>query len=182
MGLEKIKEEILQKSALSEKSILAEADSKVAKIKAAASEKIKQLEQEAAQKLQAETKSIESRETSLANMESQKMLFEVKKDILDKTYAEAFEKIKNMPKKDREQTIQKLFEAANKEIDVSVVQANDLDKDFLGSEVKVESLDGDGGIICETKDGNIRVNLTFQTIFDDLKEKTVKETSKILFG
>ncbi len=102
MGLEKIKEEILQKAAISEKSILAEADSKVAEIRAKASKKIRQLEQEAAQKLQAESKSIENRENSLANMESQKMLFEVKKAILDKAYAEAFEKIKNMPKNDRE--------------------------------------------------------------------------------
>ena len=182
MGLEKIKEEILQKAAVAEKQILSDASIKINEIKNEAEEKVKKMEQDTSQKLQAEIKSIENRETSLANMESQKMMFEVKKEILDKVYRQAFDKIIEMPNKDRKIITENLLDMASKEIDVDVVFANSKDKDHCeGKDITVKPLETDGGIICETKDGNIRVNYTFDNIFSELKEKTAKEVSKILF-
>lgn len=181
MGLEKIKEEILQKAAAAEKSILAEVATKVEGIKKKSNEKIVQLEQETSQKLQAEIKTIENRENSLANIEAQKMHFSARKEIMDKVYHETFEKIKKIPKKEREAIIKKLLEMAKNEIDVSVVYANSIDKDFIDTNLTVKPLDTDGGIICETKDGSVRVDYTFASIFQNLREKTIKEVSKILF-
>ena len=179
MGLEKIEEEILQKAAATEKGILLEATAKAEAIRNKASEQVKQLESEAAKKLQSELKSLESKETSLANMESQKLFFEAKKEAMDNVYQESLNKIRNMPAKDRKETIEKLIAMAKKEIDVDVVFANDIDKKFCEGNVK--DLQTNGGIICETKDNSVRVNLTFDNLFTDLREKTSKEVSKILF-
>ena len=181
MGLEKIKEEILQKAAAAEKEILGEATTKVNEIKKKSDKQIMEMEQEELQNLHSEIKLIENRESSLASMESQKMLFETKKEIMDKVYHEAFDKIKKMTKKDREQIINKLLEQAKNEIDVDVVYVNNIDSEFTDNDIKVKSLDTDGGIICETEDGTVRVDYTFATLFQDLKEKTSKEISKILF-
>jgi V/A-type H+-transporting ATPase subunit E len=175
MGLEKIKEEILQKAAATEKGILLEATAKAEAIRNKASEQVKQLESEAAKKLQSELKSLESKETSLANMESQKLFFEAKKEAMDNVYQESLNKIRNMPAKDRKETIEKLIAMAKKEIDVDLV----FDKKFCEGNVK--DLQTNGGIICETKDNSVRVNLTFDNLFTDLREKTSKEVSKILF-
>jgi len=180
MGLEKIKEEILSKAAALEKDILADAEAKANEIKIKAAGKISQLEKEAAQKLESESKSLESREISLANMEAQKMLFEAKRELTDNAYEEAFSKIRNMPPKEREHTIKKLLEIAKKEIDVGTIYSNKNDKTYCGDRSK--EIQVDGGIICETKDGNVRVNLTFNALFADLREKTSKEVSKILFS
>ena len=182
MGLEKIKEEILQKATAAEKEILIDAARKVDDIKIKTDEKVRQLEKEALQSLQAEIKAIDNRENSLANIEAQKMLFETKKEIIDNVYEEAFDKIKKMKKQDCEQIIKKLFEKAKNEIAVDVVYANERDKDFIDKDTTIKPLDMDGGIICETKDGTVRIDYTFKTLFEDLKEKTIKETSKILFG
>src|SRR3989344_5286842 len=156
MGLEKIKEEILHKADAAERQILIEAEARVSSIKSNAAAHMKQLESVAAKKLDAVMKNLENRENSLAGMESRKMLFETRKNIIDKVYDEAFNKIRNMPAKDRESIIKTLIDMAKKEIDADV-------------------------IICETKDGSVRVNLTFGTLFADLREKTAKEVSGILF-
>ena len=182
MGLEKIKEEILQKAAAAEKEILAEATTKINSLKKETTDKIKQIEQEASQRLNANMKALENREHSLQNMESQRMLFEAKKEVMDDVYHKAFDKIKKMTKNEREQIIKKLLELARKEIDVDVVHANNIDEEFMDKELVVRPLETEGGIICETKDGTVRVDYTFDSIFQDVKEKTIKETSKILFS
>ncbi|MBI2208097.1 hypothetical protein HYU50_01230 [Candidatus Woesearchaeota archaeon] len=182
MGLEKIKEEILHKADAAEREILMEAEAKVRSIKSNAATQLKQLEIEAAKRLEAEMKNLENRENSLANMESRKMLFETRKNIIDKVYGEAYNKVRNMPAKDREGIIKKLIDAAKKEIDVDVVYVNEKDKKYCKDEAKTKVIEADGGIISETKDGNIRVNLTFETLFADLREKTAKEVSETLFG
>ena len=180
MGLEKIKEEILQKAANAEKQILAEAASKAKQVDAATSQSLSKLESEANQKLSSETKSLESKENAVANMEAQKMLFEAKKQLIDAAYNEAFDRIKSMPRKDRTTLIAKLFEKSSKEIEISVTYANDEDKSMINRGT-IKPLKSIGGIICENKDGTIRVDYTFETLFNDIREKTMKEASKILF-
>ncbi len=182
MGLEKIREEILQKATAAEKEIIADASLKVEAVKKDAVRQIGQLEQDASRKLNLEIAALESRENSLASMESQKMLFQAKKEALDAVYQGALVRIKKMSKKEREQVIAKLLERAKKEIDVHTVYVNDTDRAFIGSSFEIKSLATDGGIICETKDGRVRVDYTFSTLFADIKEKTVKEASKTLFG
>lgn|SRR3989338_86076 len=180
MGLEKIKEEILHKADAAERQILIEAEARVSSIKSNAAAHMKQLESEAAKKLDADMKNLENRENSLAGMESRKMLFETRKNIIDEVYDEAFNKIRNMPAKDRESIIKTLIDMAKKEIDVDVVYISEKDKKYCKDEAKIRGMDADG-IICETKDGSVRVNLTFGTLFADLREKTAKEVSGILF-
>ena len=180
MGLEKIKEEILQKARSAEKEILQEAESKAAGVKSRAKERINQLEQEASKKLEADSRALESRESSLMAMESQRMVFEVKKDAIDNAYSVAFERIKDMPAKDREEFVKKLLALAQREIDVGIVHASPKDRKYLDAKALEAPLDG--GIICETKDGSVCVNLTFGSLFSDLREKTSAEVSKILFG
>ena len=86
-----------------------------------------------------------------------------------------------MPDSERDAIIKKLLEKSKSEIDVVKVYCNINDTKLLDNSVQVETLDCDGGIICETKDGNVKVDYTFTTLFQDLKEKTAKEISKILF-
>ncbi|HJN56491.1 MAG TPA: hypothetical protein QGI22_00840 [Candidatus Woesearchaeota archaeon] len=182
MGLEKIKEEILQKAAAGEKKILADAAIKAGEIKKKTAEKIKQLENDVEKKFDEEKTSLENKENSLANIESNKIIFETKKDIIENTYKEAFQKIKTMTKKEREQIIHALLEKAKKEIAVKVVYANDTDAALIGNSLEIKKAEIDGGIICETEDGRVRVNHTFSEIFETLKEKIMQKTSKISFG
>ena len=180
MGLEKIKEEILQKAANAEKQILAEAASKAKQVDANTNQIMKQIEQEESQKSASDISSLENRENSIANMETQKMLFEAKKEIIDNAYKEAFDKIKSMQRKDRTILLAKLFEKASKEIEVYFTYVNEEDKSMINRST-IRPLKSEGGIICENKDGTVRVDYTFAAIFNELKEKTMRETSKILF-
>lgn len=185
MGLEKIREEIINKAAEAEREIIAEANKKVAGIRKAAAEKMKQIGEEMSQSVRAEIEKIEKRETAVNNLIASKMIFEARKEVIDKVYSKAFERIRSMPKKEREQVIKRLLEKAKSEIDVGVVYANKVDREFIdkiGGNFEVKPLETEGGIVCETSDGKIRVDYTFAGIFNDLKEKTMEDSSKILFG
>lgn len=182
MGIEKIREEILQKAAEAEKEIILDAHKKADGVKKSAAESIKHLEDEASKNIRVQIKALENKELAVQNLIANKMLFEAKKDIIDKAYSKGLDKITTMPKKEREQVIKKMVERAQNEIDVSIVYANKIDADFVDKKFKVKHIDTHGGIICETSDGKIRVDYTFATIFADLKEKTIQDISKILFG
>jgi V/A-type H+/Na+-transporting ATPase subunit E len=181
MGLEKIKQEIVDKALQAEKEIIAEALKAVDKIKKEASEKAKRLKEEAANRLKSELQTLENRERSIQNMESQKLMFEAKKELMEKAYNEAVDKIEKMPKKEREEIMKSLLKRAKGEIDVKVVYAHAEDKSIIGSSFELKDLYSHG-IICENEDGTVRVDYTFHSLFEEVKENTVKKASEILFG
>lgn len=182
MGIEKIKEELLEKAAESEKEIISEASRKVREISRIAAEKVKQAEDEAAKSIRSQIKSIENRENAMQNLTVKKMIFEAKKEIMDNVYSKAFEKITNMPKKEMGGIIKKIMDRAQNEIEIGTVYASKAGADLIDRKFKINVLGAENGVICETSDGKIRVDYTFAGIFSDLKEKNMQEVSKLLFG
>jgi len=181
MSLEKIKLQIIKKYEEAEKELLDEAKKKAKIINDSALESIKQIESELSQRSDKESRVIMDREKSLAKMEVQKMEFEVRKEMIDSVYKSAYEKIRSMPQSDREGVIKKLIDLAGREISVDVIYVNESDRGFCEGSAQIKNLAVDGGIICETKDGNVRVNYTFESMFQDVKDNTIKEVSNILF-
>lgn|SRR3989338_11249076 len=180
MGLEKIREEIAQKSESAQKAILDEATAKVEQVRKQTLERLKSLEHESMQERKREIAAIEGRENALASMEAKKMVFLARKEVLDSVYKEAIAKLHKMPKKECEQAIKTLLARARKEIDVHTVTVEEADRALVEApEVRIGPTGG--GIICDTKDGAVRVDYTFPTLFLAIKESTTKEASKILF-
>lgn len=182
MGIEKIKEELLEKAAESEKVIISEANRKVHEISRIAAERIKRDEDEAGKSIRVQVKNIENRENAMQNLIVKKMIFEVKKEIMDNIYSKAFEKITDMPKKEMERIIKKSIGRAQNEIEIGMVYVGKAGADFIDKKFKINDLAAESGVICETSDGKVRVDYTFAGIFNGLKEKNMQEISKLLFG
>jgi len=182
MGIEKIKEELLEKAAESEKVIISEANRKVHETGRITAERIKQAEDEAGKSIRAQIKNIENRENAMQNLMVKKMIFEVKKEIMDDVYSKAFEKITDMPKKEMGRIIKKIIDRAQNEIEIGTVYVGKAGADFIDRKLKINVLGAESGVICETSDGKIRVDYTFAGIFNGLKEKNMQEISKLLFG
>lgn len=182
MGIEKIKEELLEKAAETEKAIISEANRKVHEIGRIAAERIKQAEDEAGKSIRSQIKIIENRENAMQNLMVKKMIFEVKKEIIDKVYSKAFEKITDMPKKEIGCIIKKIIDRAQNEIEIGTVYVGRAGAEFIDRKFKIKDLATESGVIFETSDGKIRVDYTFAGIFSGLKEKNMQEISKLLFG
>jgi V/A-type H+-transporting ATPase subunit E len=182
MGLEKIKEEIQQKAEAVAEAVLREAERRAKGIRDEAEREMARLQAETDARLSREPQILEKREAALRESVSSRMLLEAKKDILDEVYQRAYRKITEMPKEDRRRLIAALLSKAQQEIDVARIYVNDVDGAFLNASIETKPLRTDGGIICETADGRVRVDYRFSTLFENVREPTIHRTSQILFA
>lgn len=184
MGLEKIKEEILSKTKKDEEQILAPAKGKVKEIESMSKLKIKELESKSKKKLDSDCLAIENRETSLLNIEVKKLISDGKQKSTLDAYLAGLDKLKNLDRTENETFIANLLKIAEKEIDIGVIYADKKDIDVvkaLSKDATVKPLDIGGGIICETADEKVRVDLTINNLFNDFKDKSFGKVSEILF-
>jgi len=182
MSLERIKEEIAQKAEAVAHGVLSEVERKAERIRDEADREMARLQAETDARLSRERQNLEKREAALRELAASRMVLEAKKDILDEVYGRAYRKITEMPKEERRKLIVALLSKAQREIDVARIYVNDVDRALLDSSVEMMPLQTDGGIICETANGKVRVDYRFSTIFEDVRGPTIHRASQILFA
>ncbi len=180
MGLEQIKKEIEAKASSVSEEILAEAEKKTKEIQKKTLHTVKQLEEEAHRKLKADMDSLKNKESSLASMEMNKLLSQARKEEIAAVYGESEKQIAKLPKQTREKAVKKLIEKSAKQIEVARVYANADDLAFVQG-FETQKIQTAGGVICETKDGTIRIDCTFGLLFKHTKETTMPKVSTMLF-
>ncbi|MBI2650135.1 hypothetical protein HYX04_02360 [Candidatus Woesearchaeota archaeon] len=181
MGLEAVKDEILGNAKEQSNSIIAEARKEANRISREAEKKAEEMKE----KSEAETKvmldTIKRQELANAELESKKMLLEAKKELIDNVFLEASKKLEALDEKKREVYIKKLLEKAKNDIEAAHVYCNKKDAKFL-KDFKVESANIIGGLMAENKEKTIRVDYSFETLLQSIKENELQNISKILFG
>jgi len=179
MGLETVKEEIISNAKNQEESLIAEA--KIGTIRL-----INEEERKAArlkEKSDLETKRIidliKRQELSSAELESKKIFLETKKQLIESVFSEVRKNLEKLDSKKREEYVKKLLEKAKNDIEVANVYVNEKDKKFLEN---AESIEIVGGLIAENEDKTVRVDYSFDTILQSLKDNELQNINKILFG
>ena len=180
MGLESVKDEILSNAKEQAASLIAEARKEANKIMKAAEIKVEQIKE----KSEAETKRIidiiKKQELASVELENKKMLLESKKQIIDSVFVEAKEMIMSLDDKKREAYTKKLLERTKNEIELAYIYCNKKDMKFLRG-LSVEPVSIIGGLIAENKEKNIRVDYSFETMLQIIKENELQNINKILF-
>ena len=181
MGLEAVKGEILANAKEQEEALLAEAKKEAERIMKEAEIKIASFRE----KTEAETKkfieTMKKQETASAELESKKMILEAKKDATEIVFEEARKTVEKLSAKKREAYIDKLLEKAKNDIEVAKVYCNKNDAKIVKG-FKAEPSDILGGLIAENADGTVRVDYSFDTLLQNIKENELQKISKILFG
>tara|TARA_B100000315_G_C14363910_1_gene489716 strand:+ start:206 stop:751 length:546 start_codon:yes stop_codon:yes gene_type:complete len=181
MGLEAVKEEVIRNAQTHEESLIAEARAEAAKITKKAEEKLQKLRE----KSEAETKRtvdiIKRQELASADLENKKMLLEAKKQSIESVFAEVKKKLEKLGSKIRANYIKKLLEKAKNDIEVANIYCNEKDIKFVEG-FKAESMDIIAGLIAENSDKTVRVDYSFDTMLESLKENELQSINKILFG
>ena len=70
---------------------------------------------------------------------------------------------------------------AKNDIEVAKIYCNKKDLKVL-KDFKAEAADITGGLIAENKEGTVRVDYSFDTMLQNIKENELQSINKVLFG
>ncbi|MEK6983669.1 MAG: V-type ATP synthase subunit E family protein [Nanoarchaeota archaeon] len=181
MGLEAVKEEIIRSAKQQESAMLAEARKESNRILKEAEAKIEELRA----KSDAETKKtievIKKQTTAASNMESKKMLLEAKKEVIEMIFAEVKKRLETLDDKKREWYIKRLIDKARNELEIALVYCNKKSAKFV-KEFTAEPIDIAGGLIAENKEGTIRLDYSFETMLESIRDSELQSVNKLLFN
>jgi len=183
MGLEAVKEEIIMHSKGQANSLIAEARKEANKIMKETEKKIEEMKE----KSEAETKrildTIKRQESTSAEMENKKMLLEAKKEIIDLVMSKAKNKLEKLPLDEKRIILENLLKKAQKEIKVKYVYCNKNDIQLVNKlcNFPISNSEISGGLILENEDRTVRINLSYESLLDKIKEENLIKIRDILF-
>lgn len=121
---------------------------------------------------------------STLNLKLNKMFLQAEKDIVDALFSKLGEAVGKMDSKNRKRILERLLEKAAQETGAAFVYSNSKDKELVRHKNLQfgGTIDAIGGVIVENKDKNFRVNYTFETFLDNLKEMYLSEVKKRIFA
>ena len=181
MGLEAVKEEVIRTAKTQEESLIAEARKETIKIIDEAEKKVAEVKEESDAETKRKIDVIKKQELASAELENKKMLLEAKKQLIDKVSNEVQKKVENLDSKKRGEYINKLLEKAKNDIEVENLYCNKNDAKFL-KDFNAKTVDIIGGLIAENKDEIVRVDYSFDTMLQNIKENELQSINKVLFG
>jgi len=191
MGLEAVVNEIREKGRREIESIRAETRVEIEKILKEAQDHAAAIKIAAQEEAERTASHIVNQETSAANLAVKRLLLNAQKDVLDQVYSTSLAAVGELPAEFQEKALTSLLKRAAKEVREGVVHANERDlqlvreiisrhKDFsgytVGSPVEIP-----GGIIVESKDGDLQIDYSYRTLLDEVWESCLKDVSEILF-
>ncbi|MHC1631709.1 MAG: V-type ATP synthase subunit E [Methanotrichaceae archaeon] len=182
MALDAVLEDILVTSKSKVEEINAETEQEVTRILNEARERAAEIKSKKEAEADSAAKALERREISSSHLELKRAELNLHKELLEQTQLKFLQAISKLSKKDNEALLKKLLKPYNlKEMKVS---SNKKDKTFVSSLAPNygETIDTIGGVVVESKDGLVSYDHTYETLANELFNRSMKEVSRILFG
>ena len=189
MGLENVVSDILSGAKAEVSAIEADRDSEVSSIVEEAKRTGERITGEKMASAEEEAERIRKQEISGANLEVRRMMLNTRKELLDETQRQTAERLREL---DIESLLRSLIRAHRG--DATRVYSNQQDQpiverlcDELLEDKLIElkyagNIDCIGGIVLENEDETVRLDYTFDTIINEVSERSMKQISNILFG
>ena len=183
MDLNNVVLEIISEAEKKAEEIAESADKERSRIldeaKARARAKKEELEKGAEERI----KQIRTKELAVSRMNARKIEMNAKKEAVEAVYRDFYGKIYETV--DRETLLKKLFEAGKGQMEVATAYANNDDfeaakKLFGGVDVKKTVISG--GLVLENHAKTEKLDMSVETLVQNLRKETVNELWKILFG
>jgi V/A-type H+-transporting ATPase subunit E len=181
MGLEELKQEIVDKAVREADSILASAKEEASKITREAQAGARLLQKKAAEAAGKAAEAAERMELSKAEFEVKKQLLNRKQEMVNKVFAAAAKSVKEMNAGENAELFQKLLGKARGQMEIATLYINKKDKD-LARDYSWLSTDISGGFIAENRDRTVRIDYSYGTFLENVKNRSLSEIVKVLFG
>lgn len=129
-------------------------------------------------------------EISSGNLAVKRMLLNTQKDLLDQVYRATLDAIGRQPESFRRDTLKNLLSRAKKEIREGALFCAERDARALQEILRSPEYSGfrfggsvqiPGGIIVESKDGQLKIDYSYRMFLDRVWEAGLKDASDILF-
>lgn len=180
MGLERVKERVLEEARQKAKERIEAANAQANEILNSFRTKIKEKEAALKSQLEAEAASIKKREAATAKLESKKLRLTFRKDFIEGIFSQAMESLSKLTEQERASNIKNLLKKAESELKVAAVYCNRKDAKYVGG-YKAKEADIAGGLIAETADGSLRADYSYEALIEQLKDSLLPELDKLLF-
>lgn len=192
MPLEELREEIIEKAKKETYEVLKEADLEAKKIlldaKTKGEQEIENARQEATRVIERQ----KSERLSAARLEAKMILAEAKEESVKAVQEEAWNSLEKIRKgRDYEKLLRELIQQATDAIDgIAVIHANKQDlklakkivEETRTASVSNDAIDCAGGALVTSKDGRVRVDATFNALFEEHDEYMRRTAYAELFG
>tara|TARA_Y100000310_G_C20689121_1_gene821030 strand:- start:2166 stop:2720 length:555 start_codon:yes stop_codon:yes gene_type:complete len=182
MGIEELKNQIMEEANKKVEGMLKKSKEEAEKTLAETNKDLKKHEENSRLNAEKMIQTAERKELAAGEFEGKKSLLDKKKEIIDLVVDEAKKELQKQKTSQKKALLQKLLKQAKKEIKVKRVIVDIKDKSLIkekGVKVTTETLSG--GLIAETDDGKIIVDMSFDTLLQQAKEENLQELSEVLF-
>jgi len=178
MGLEDVKNEIIEDAKQEKKQLLEDAQEEADEIISEGEEKADKIRTEAEEEVEEKKKALEQRTESNANMEAKKIKLEAKQNLIQDTFEEFRERLENLSEDEKRGFVQNAVENAG--FKVGTIRGS---KSFSGivKDYDFEEVDEEG-IVLISEDGERRVNYMYDKILEDFKQDYRKKVAERLFN
>ena len=186
MTLDNIVQEVLKQGHTEANKIQKKAGKQVLAILAQATKEVNDLNEQAKVQANQEAGIVSRKQMSSAELESRKQTLQTKAEVLDRVKTEVLKRMHDLPIVDRERHIKKLLAKARNIIPEGTVKVRPQDQDVLkanlGGYRMGEPVEIMGGIIVESNDRKMVLDLSFETLFEESWELNFAQISNELFG
>tara|TARA_Y100000310_G_scaffold117117_1_gene115822 strand:+ start:616 stop:1170 length:555 start_codon:yes stop_codon:yes gene_type:complete len=183
MALEDVKQQLLKEAEARATKIVAEADSSVDAAKKQVDVDVETYKKELVSQNESMLKAHKQKELAQAEFDGKKALLDAKKEVMGEVIGAAKDSLEKLAPPKRKALNEALLKEASKEIAVKQVVLAKKDLRTI-TKAGIGKISGDisGGLIAETSDGKILVDLSVETMLEQIKEEKLQELSEVLFG
>lgn len=179
MGIEEVKKEILDNARAQAKLLNKEAEAEKKEIMSAAESRVESIKE----KLEKETaKSIEQYRAMAfaeANSQVKKTRLALERDLIEEVFSNVKQELLSLPAKKRESHLKSLSSSLGKDFSRLYCSKKDIG---TMKKFKPEEIDITGGVVLENSEGNVRLDMSYETLLEGIKQENVAEISKTLFN
>jgi len=187
MPLDAVIEEIRKKGGEQVQAIKEEARKEADAIIAEAKSKAEEILARAKEAAEKEAERLRRQEISSVNLEMKRLLLNKRKEALEEVFKTVEDRVMKMDSETKKKLIENLIKKSA--VSEAVVYSNKDDEPIVRGVISGMpglkyggNIECKGGVILESPDGEVRVNLTFDDMLKQLYEDKMSEISKILFG
>jgi len=183
MGLEHVKQEIIDQADAEAKKIIADAKAEAKKELERSHSIIDACEKEGEITLKKEIAALEQKHYASMKMQEKKILFQQKKEILAGIFTDARVSLQKISQSPRSKILRLLFDRASKQCVCARVYCAKNDVGIMKKLCKqVIPQNMISGLIVENQDKSVRIDYTFDSLLTSLEEKKLQEVAAILFA
>jgi V/A-type H+-transporting ATPase subunit E len=182
MGLEQVKNEIVENAEQEADRIIEEAEEQADDIISGAEEQAEQIRDQAQQHAEAEAESLKREKIASANMEAKQAKLEAKQRVIQEAFSGLEDDISDLSTSKKKELFKTALNRIQNDIDIGIVHTSDDMQDAVSDLVDVDvKTDSIQGFIAESEDGSVRYDYTFQTILDAITNDNRKTVAQKLF-